>query len=108
MRDLVDASPCSPLPSSGYRGRPFREPCGSPPSTVLWVHTTARLPFPAASGLPWLQVLLAEGLFASRGTPSFPRDLVPMEIEAIALGKVREKGSRDELSVKPLKGVQPV
>src|SRR5262249_56241349 len=31
---------------------------------------------PAASGLPWWQVLLAEGLFASLGTPSFPWDLV--------------------------------
>jgi hypothetical protein len=29
-------------------------------------------PFPAASGLPWQQVLHVEGLFASRGTPSFP------------------------------------
>src|SRR5262245_7140908 len=69
MRDLVDASTCSPLPSSGYRGRPLREPCGSPPSRVLWVRTTARLPLPAASGLPWWQVLLAEGLFASLGRP---------------------------------------
>src|SRR5262252_8317161 len=77
MRDLVDASTCFPLTSSGYRGRPLREPCGSPPSSVLWVRTTARLPFPAASGLPRWQVLLAEGLFASLGTPSFPWDLVP-------------------------------
>jgi hypothetical protein len=29
-------------------------------------------PFPATSGLPWRQVLHVEGLFASRGTPSFP------------------------------------
>src|SRR5215510_193411 len=72
MRDLVDASTCFPLPSNGYRGRPLREPCGSPPSRVLWVRTTARLPLPATSGLPWWQVLLAEGLFASRRTPSLP------------------------------------
>src|SRR5215470_18050646 len=55
MCHRIDASTCSPLPSNGYRGRPFREPCGSPPSSVLWVHTTARLPIPAASGLPWWQ-----------------------------------------------------
>src|SRR5215813_506486 len=78
MRDLVDASTCFPLPSNGYRGRPLREPCGSPPSRVLWVRTTARLPLPAASGLPWWQVLLAEGLFASLGTPLLPRDLWTM------------------------------
>jgi hypothetical protein len=30
------------------------------------------LPFPTASGLPRQPVLLVEGLFASRGTPSFP------------------------------------
>ena len=29
-------------------------------------------PVPATSGLPWQQVLHVEGLFASRGTPSFP------------------------------------
>src|SRR5215475_13049970 len=70
MRHCVDTSTCSPLPSSGYRGRPFREPCGSPPSQVLWAHTTARLPLPAASGLPREQVLLVEGSFASHERPS--------------------------------------
>jgi MFS family permease len=44
MRRCVDAFTCSPLPSSGYRGRPLREPCGSPPSSVLWARKTARLP----------------------------------------------------------------
>ena len=34
-----------PLPSSGFRGRPLREPCGSPPSSVLWATTTAPDPF---------------------------------------------------------------
>ena len=29
MRDQVDAATGSPLPSSGYRGRTLREPCGS-------------------------------------------------------------------------------
>jgi hypothetical protein len=33
---------CFPLPSSGYRGRSLRKPCGSPPSPVLWGHKTAR------------------------------------------------------------------
>jgi hypothetical protein len=72
MRHCVDTSTCSPLPSGGYRGRPFREPCGSPPSQVLWAHTTTRLPLRATSGLPRQQVLLVEGLFASRGRPSRP------------------------------------
>ena len=31
-----------PRPSNGYRGRSFRKPCGSPPSSVLWVRKTAR------------------------------------------------------------------
>jgi hypothetical protein len=33
---------CFPLPFSGFRGRPLREPCGSPPSSVLWGRKTAR------------------------------------------------------------------
>ena len=40
----ADSCSCSPLPSSGSRGRPLREPCGSPPSSVLWVRTIARHP----------------------------------------------------------------
>ncbi len=51
-----DTSACSPLPSSGYRGRPSREPCGSPPSQVLWVRKTARPSVPVASGFPWRPV----------------------------------------------------
>jgi hypothetical protein len=72
MWHSIDTSTCLPLPSGGSRGRSFRKPCGSPPSSVLWARTTARRPFPATSGLPWRQVLRVEGLFASRGTPSFP------------------------------------
>src|SRR5215831_19379052 len=68
MWHCVDTSSCLPLPSGGYRGRSCRKPCGLPPSSVLWAHTTARRPFPATSGLPWRQVLHVEGLFASRGT----------------------------------------
>ena len=41
MFPSADTSACSPLPSSGFRGRPLREPCGSPPSRVLWGRTTA-------------------------------------------------------------------
>ena len=41
---------CSPLPSSGFRGRTRRVPCGSPPSSVLWVRTTAR---PSVHGRLW-------------------------------------------------------
>src|SRR5260370_2301410 len=53
MFPSADTSACSPLPSSGFRGRPLREPCGSPPSQVLWVRKTARPSFPFASGFPW-------------------------------------------------------
>ena len=48
-----DTCTCSPLPSSGYRGRSLRKPCGSPPSQVLRGRKTARPSFPIASGLPW-------------------------------------------------------
>ena len=68
MWHSIDTSSCLPLPSGGYRGRSLRKPCGLPPSSVLWAHTTARRPFPATSGLPLRQVLHVEGLFASRGT----------------------------------------
>jgi len=53
MFPSTDTSPCSPLPSSGYRGRSFRKPCGSPPSQV---HMGVRLllhPSSVAYGLPW-------------------------------------------------------
>src|SRR6266705_792030 len=48
----ADAYVCSPLPSGGFRGRLFREPCGSPPSPVLWGHKTARPSFRAPFGRP--------------------------------------------------------
>jgi hypothetical protein len=51
-----DTSACSPLPSSGYRGRSLRKPCGSPPSQVLRVRKTARPSVPVASGFPWRPV----------------------------------------------------
>src|SRR6266576_905568 len=38
----TDASPCFPLPSSGFRGRSFRKRCGSPPWLVLRGRKTAR------------------------------------------------------------------
>jgi hypothetical protein len=108
MRDRVDASTCSPLPSSGYRGRPFREPCGFPPSAVLWGRTTARLPFPAASSLPWWQVLLVEGLFASRGTPSLPSGpgSIRVGLNLVALfgrGRVAEQSSKRSIR-QPFRG----
>ena len=53
MFPSTDTSACSPLPSSGYRGRSLRKPCGSPPSQVLRGRKTARPSFPAASGFPW-------------------------------------------------------
>ena len=61
MFPSTDTSPCSPLPSSGYRGRSFRKPCGSPPSQVLWGRKTAlpsvlgRLRSPLAAVLPLLR-----------------------------------------------------
>ena len=56
MFPSADTSACSPLPSSGYRGRSLRKPCGSPPSPVLRGRKTARPSFPVASGLPWRSV----------------------------------------------------
>jgi hypothetical protein len=53
MFPSADTSACSPLPSSGYRGRSLRKPCGSPPSQVLRVRKTARPSVPVASGFPW-------------------------------------------------------
>lgn len=53
MCHCFDTSAWFPLPSSGYRGRPLPEPCGSPPSSVLWGPKTAHRSIPAASGLPW-------------------------------------------------------
>ena len=50
-----------PLPSSGYRGRSFQKPCGSPPSQVLLGHKTAHpsvhghLRSPLATVLPLLR-----------------------------------------------------
>jgi hypothetical protein len=41
----------------------LREPCGSPPSSVLWARKTARLPVAAASGLPWVFRLIVTGRF---------------------------------------------
>ena len=70
MQPLIDSSPCFPLPSSGYRGRPLREPCGSPPSSVLWVRKTARLPLAAASGFPWRQVTSASEVLRFCRRPS--------------------------------------
>jgi len=52
MFPSADTSVCSPLPSSGYRGRSLPKPCGSPLSQVLWVRKTARPSVPVASGFP--------------------------------------------------------
>jgi hypothetical protein len=43
---------CFPLPSSGYRGRSLRKPCGSPPSPVLWGRKTAQPSLRASFGRP--------------------------------------------------------
>src|SRR5258708_2984541 len=60
-----DTCTCSPLPSSGSRGRSFRKPCGSPPSRVLRGRKTAhppvcgRLWFPLAVAFPLLRAEMA-------------------------------------------------
>src|SRR5215813_8655762 len=48
----ADSYACFPLPSSGFRGRPFPVPCGSPPSPVLWGRKTAPVSVRASSGRP--------------------------------------------------------
>ena len=78
---LCRSSTCSSLPSSGYRGRPLREPCGSPPSPVLWNRKTARLPFPAPP------VSLGDR-FSSLRVIRFPGEaLVPQGTWFFGLGK---------------------
>jgi hypothetical protein len=96
MFPSADTSPCLPLPSSGFRGRPFREPCGSPPSPVLWAHKTARPSFPLASGFPWPTVppMVRRGWGALLGSWEIPVESCP-ELEtpatpaALALSVVR-------------------
>jgi len=56
MFPSADTSACSPLPSSGCRGRSLRKPCGSPLSQVLRGRKTARPSFPVTSGFPWRSV----------------------------------------------------
>jgi len=73
-----DTSTCSSLPSSGYRGRPLREPCGSPPSPVLWTRKTARLPLPAPPVALGRRRLRLRVVRFSRGQPSPPGDLVSL------------------------------
>jgi len=83
---------CSPLPSSGYRGRSLRKPCGSPPSSVLRAHKTARPSFqspPVSLGgqllsargdgeLSWVpgeSLLEACPELGTPATPARPRDI---------------------------------
>jgi hypothetical protein len=60
-----DTCTCSPLPSSGFRGRSLRKPCGSPPSSVVRGRKTAhppmcdRLWFPLAVAFPLLRTEMA-------------------------------------------------
>ena len=79
MFPSADTSACSPLPSSGFRGRPLREPCGSPPSQVVWAHKTARPSFPFASGFPWPTVppLLRRRRGALFGSWEIPLEACP-------------------------------
>src|SRR6266566_4434141 len=87
MFPSTDASPCFPLPSSGFRGRSFRKPCGSPPSLVLRGRKTARpsildrLRFPLAAVLPLLRAEMGSspgfmgnpfGNIPELGTPAIP------------------------------------
>ena len=74
----ADTSTCSSLPSSGYRGRPLREPCGSPPSSVLWNRKTARLPLPAPPVSLGHRRLRLRVVRFSRGQPSPPGDQVSL------------------------------
>ena len=73
-----DTSTCSSLPSSGYRGRPLREPCGSPPSSVLWNRKTARLPVPAPPVSLGRRRLRLRVIRFSRRQPSPPGDQVSL------------------------------
>jgi hypothetical protein len=50
----------------------LREPCGSPPSSVLWNRKTAHLPLPSPPVSLGDRRLRVEGLFASRGESLVP------------------------------------
>ena len=69
----ADTSTCSSLSSSGCRGRPLREPCGSPPSSVVWIRKTARLPVPAPPVALGRRRLRSRVIRFSRGQPLAPR-----------------------------------
>src|SRR3984893_16490710 len=60
MFPSADTSACSPLPSSGYRGRSLRKPCGSPPSQVLRCRKTAAFRFVNSVGIATSRVFGAE------------------------------------------------
>lgn len=83
----TDTSACSPLPSSGSRGRPSPEPCTSPPSSVLWVRKIAPNPSPTPpvslgrrvprrwmpGSLPGPRILLPRTRFVGSGEPPLIR-----------------------------------
>src|SRR5271169_6690747 len=79
MWRCADTSTCSSLPSSGYRGRPLREPCGSPPSSVVWIRKTARLLVPAPPVSLGNRRLRLRVVRFSRGQPSPLGDLVALD-----------------------------
>ena len=93
MFPSTDASVCSPLPSGGCRGRPLREPCGSPPSPVLWVHKTAQHPFrrlrsPLAAGTSHGE----EGMKSSPGSRGNPCENMPRASDSGDPGRPRTIG----------------
>jgi hypothetical protein len=105
MRHRLDTSTCSPRPSSGYRGRPLREPCGSPPSSVPWAHKTARLPVAATSGFPWQQVSRVEGCSLPVERPSCSRDPVRFGLGGTHAHRSREVGSSPGFTGNPLESM---
>ena len=85
MRYCFDTSAWFRLPSSGYRGRPSPEPCGSPISLVLCGSKTARRSVTDTSGLPWCRLtatsricsLRSEEILATSGGLVVSRQVKP-------------------------------
>jgi len=96
--------PVRPFPSVGTVAAPFGSPAG--PRLHRYHELVDRsLPLPATSGLPRQQVLLVEGLFASRGRPHVPWNLVAFELGGAAPGLrgeflLKRRSRRDRMKAK--------
>ena len=85
--------PVHPFPPVDTVAAPAREPCGSPPSSVLWNRKTAQLPLPAPPVSLGDRFSSFEGLFASLG-----ESLVPHGTWFLWVGRNRAQMSGEVVS----------